>query len=270
MPGHLGDRGHLALAVGLTLQLHDELDGAGDLAADRGDRHRQAGHADHLLETRDGVARRVGVDRGHRAFMTGVHRLQHVEGFLAAALAEDDAVGPHAQRVLDEFALTDFAFALDVRRPRLHAADMRLLQLQFRGVLDGDQALVFGDEGRQRVEHRRLAGAGAAGNDRGDARLHRRRKHLGHRRAQRADVDQLAEVERLLGEFADRNQRAVDADRPHRDVDARAVEQARVAQRLRFVDAAADRRDDLVDDAQEVLLVLETDDSGSSTPRRST
>ena len=71
--------------------------------------------------------------------MAGVHGLQHVEGFLAAALAEDDAVGPHAQRVLDQLALADFALAFDVGRPRLHAADMRLLQLQFGGVLDGDR-----------------------------------------------------------------------------------------------------------------------------------
>ena len=63
-----------------------------------------------------------------------------------------------------------------------------------------------------------------------------------HLRRDRADLDQLVQVERLLGEFADRDQRPVDGDRPDRDVDARAVEQARVAQRLRFVDAAADRR----------------------------
>ena len=44
---------------------------------------------------------------------------------------------------------------------------------------------------------------------------------------------------------------------PDRDVDARAVEQARVAQRMRFIDPAADRRDDLVDDAQQMRLVLE-------------
>ena len=84
-------------------------------------------------------------------------------------------------------------------------------------------------------------------------------KQIGHRRAQRADLDQLAEVERLFGELADRDQRSVDADRPHRDVDARAVLQARVAQRMGFVDAAADGRDNLVDDTQQVLLVLETD-----------
>ena len=136
-------------------------------------------------------------------------------------------------------------------------ADMRLLQLQLGGVLDGDQALVLRDEGRQRVEHRRLAGAGAAGDDGGHARLHRGRQQLRHLRAQRADLDQLVEVERLLGEFADRHQRPVDADRPDRGVDARAVEQARVDHRLAFVDAAADRGDDLVDDAQQMRLVLE-------------
>ena len=34
---------------------------------------------------RERVARRVGVDGRHRAFVAGVHRLQHVEGLAAAA-----------------------------------------------------------------------------------------------------------------------------------------------------------------------------------------
>jgi hypothetical protein len=153
--------------------------------------------------------------------------------------------------------LTNFALALDIGRPRLHAADMRLLQLKLGGVFDGDQALFFRDEGGQRIEHGGLAGAGAAGNDRGDACLHRRPEQLGHRRTQRADFHQPTEVERLLGKFADRDQGAIDADRPHRHVDARAVLQARVAKRMRFVDAAADRGHDFIDDAQQVILVLE-------------
>ena len=81
-------------------------------------------------------------------------------------------------------------------------------------------------------------------------------RQLGHLRPQRADLDQLVEIEWLFGEFADRHQRAVDGDRPHRHVDARAIEQARVAHRLRFIDPAADRRDDFVDDAKKVRLVL--------------
>jgi hypothetical protein len=88
-------------------------------------------------------------------------------------------------------------------------------------------------------------------------RAHRRRQQFGHLRPQCADVDQLVQVERLLGEFADRHQRAVDGDRPHRDVDARAVQQPRVAHRMRFIDPAADGGDDLVDDAQQMRLVLE-------------
>ena len=37
--------------------------------------------------------------------MAGVHRLQHVHGFLAAALADDDAVRAHTQRVAQQVAL---------------------------------------------------------------------------------------------------------------------------------------------------------------------
>ena len=82
----------------------------------------------------------------------------------------------------------------------------------------------------------------------------RGRQQFRHRRPQRADLDQLGEIERLLGEFTDRDQRAIDADRPHRNVDARAILQARIAERMRFVDAAADRGNDFIDDPQKVLL----------------
>ena len=50
----------------------------------------------------------------------------------------------------------------DVGRPRLEPRHVLLVQLQLGGVLDGDDALVLGDEARQHVEQRRLAGAGAA------------------------------------------------------------------------------------------------------------
>src|SRR6185437_5481281 len=247
----------LASAIRLTLKLDDELNGVGDLTPDRGDRHRQAGHADHLLKARERVARCVGVYRGHRSFVTGIHRLQHVEGFFAAALAEDDAVGTHAQCVFHEFALSNLALAFNVRRPRLHAADMGLLQLQFRCVFDRQQTFLFGNERGKRVEHGRLARTGAARNNGCDARLDRRSQHLGHSRAQRADFHELGEIEWLLGKLTDRDEGAIDTDRTHRDVDARAVQQARVAERVRFIDAAANCGNDFIDDTEKVLLVLE-------------
>ena len=51
---------------------------------------------------------------------------------------------------LTQVALRDLALALDVRRARLEADDVRLLQLQLGRVLDRDDALVVRDEARER------------------------------------------------------------------------------------------------------------------------
>ena len=95
-----------------------------------------------MVSTRDErVARRVGVQRRQRAVVAGVHRLEHVERLAAADLADDDAVGPHAQRVAHQVAGRDLALALDVGRPALEPDDVPLLQPQLGRVLDGDDAL---------------------------------------------------------------------------------------------------------------------------------
>jgi hypothetical protein len=83
------------------------------------------------------------VDRGHRPVVAGVHGLQHVDHFLAARLADDDAVGTHPQRVLQTVALGDGALAFDVGRAAFHPAHMDLLKLKFRGVLDRQDAFLL-------------------------------------------------------------------------------------------------------------------------------
>ena len=87
---------------------------------------------------------RVGVDRGQRSVVTRVHGLQHVQRFLAADFADHDAVGTHTQAVDQQFALPDRAVAFDIGRTRFEARHVRLLQLQFGRVFDGDDAF-FGD-----------------------------------------------------------------------------------------------------------------------------
>ena len=123
-----------------------------------------AAHHDHRFETAEGLARAVGVQRAHRAVVARVHGLQQVERLRSAHLADDDALGPHAQAVLDEIAHGDLAFAFEVGRARLETHDVRLLQLQLGGVLAGDDALVVVDRAGQAIEQRRLARAGAAGD----------------------------------------------------------------------------------------------------------
>ena len=100
------------------------------------------------------------MNRRQAAVVAGVHGLEHVERFLAADLADDDAVGPHTEGVDDELALTDGALPLDVGRPGFQADDVALPEHQLGGVFDRDHALPIGNEAREDVEERGLAGAG--------------------------------------------------------------------------------------------------------------
>ena len=56
------------------------------------------------------------------------------------------------EAVLNEIAHSNLALAFEVRRPRLQAHDMRLLQLQLGGVLTVDNTLVGLDIGRHTIE----------------------------------------------------------------------------------------------------------------------
>ena len=124
---HLGDRGAAARAVLEPLEVDDQVERRRDLLADRPHGQLVAGHQHHRLDAGERVARRVGVHRGERAVVARVHRLEHVERLRAAALADDDPVGPHAQRVADEVADRDRALALDVLRARLEPEHVALL-----------------------------------------------------------------------------------------------------------------------------------------------
>ena len=129
-------------------------------------------HHHHGLETAEQLARGVGVHRGHRTGVTGVHGLEHVERLRATALTDDDAVGPHTQRVADEVADADLAAPLGVGGPGLEGDDVGPLDLELGRLLDRDEALAVGDEVGQDVQHRGLPGAGAADHHHADLAPH--------------------------------------------------------------------------------------------------
>ena len=134
---------------------------------------------------------------------------------------------------------------------------MRLAQPQLGGVLDRHHPLAGADEARQRVERRRLAGAGAAADEDARAGAHRAGEEVQQRAGQRVVGDQLVAGEAAPAEAADRQHRAVERQRRDHDVHARAVGQAGVAQRLGLVDPAAQRRQDPLDRVAQVALVRE-------------
>jgi hypothetical protein len=140
------------------------MDRGSDLRADRFRGQINTGHADHVFEPGQRLARRVRMDRAHGPVVAGVHRLQHVESLGAADLAEDDPVGAHTQGVAQQVAHRDLATAFEVRRPSFQPHDMRLLQLQFGRVLDRHGPFSRVDQPRQRIQQRRLARTGASGD----------------------------------------------------------------------------------------------------------
>ena len=79
-----------------ALDVHDQVESAGEVHSDRFERQVEVRHHDHVFDAVKRVARRVGVNRRHRPVVSRVHRLQHVERLGSAHFANDDAVRAHA------------------------------------------------------------------------------------------------------------------------------------------------------------------------------
>src|SRR6478752_339913 len=258
-PLDLGDVDDLPGAVLQAGLLDDQVDGRGDLLADGADRKVDAGHEDHRLEAGEHVAGAVGVTGRHRAVVTGVHCLEHVQRLTGAALSDDDPVGPHPEGVPDELADRDGALAFDVRRAGLEGDDVLLAELELGRVLDRDDPLVVRDKRGEDVQRRRLAGAGAAGDEDVQAGLHAGAEEVEHVRSRGAEPDEVVDGERRRRELPDRDHGPDERQRRDDRVDAGAVGQAGVDHWRGLVHAATDRRDDPVDDPHDVVVVLEDD-----------
>ncbi len=248
-----GDLGEAAGAVGAAAELDDDVDGGVDLVAERleGDLH--LGHGAERLEPHQGVLGAVGVDGGERAVVAGGHGLEHVEGLAAADLADDDPVGAHPQGVADEVADGDVALALDVGGAGFQAYHVGLLELEFGGVLDGDDALVAGDEAGEGVEQGGLPAAGAAGDDDVEAGPDEGGEQHQQVFVEGAELDQLGEGVGAR-EAADGEGGAGQGERRDDDVDAFAGGEPGVDHGVGLVDAAVDGGDDAFDGLHQLLV----------------
>ena len=146
------------------MRRYNYIQGAGDLFTDGLGRKIEPAHRHHVFNPRNGLAGIVGMYRAHGSVMTGVHRLQQVEGFRSAHLADDNPLGAHPEAVLDQITHGDLAHSLKVWRARFEPDHMRLLKLKFSRVLAGDGPFREVDEAGERVEERGLAGSRTARN----------------------------------------------------------------------------------------------------------
>ena len=114
-------------SVGLPRDLHNQVNGCGDLRLDGLFRQAHVAHHCHCFHAGQGVSRSIGVDRRQRPVVTGVHCLQHVQAFLAANFAEHDAVRTHTKCIHYQLSLTNRTGSFHIWRPGFEAHNMLLL-----------------------------------------------------------------------------------------------------------------------------------------------
>ena len=110
-------------------------------------------------------------------------------------------------------------------------------------------------------KQRRLAGAGAAGNEDVQPGLDRPFQEHHHLGREGLEVQQVFELQRIGAETADGDAGPVQRQRRNDGVETRAVDHAGVDHRAGLVHAPAHLRDDAVDDLHQVVVVAE-DDAG--------
>ncbi len=138
--------------IPLPFDLDDEVHSADNLLSNGFGWKAEIPHHNHVFDSRNRIAGCIGVDRRHATIMASVHRLKHVKRFTGTYLTDNNSVWPHSQRVPHQVSLSDLTLSFETGRPRLQPNDMRLLQLQFGGILNSDDAFRVVDELANRVE----------------------------------------------------------------------------------------------------------------------
>src|ERR1700722_6287254 len=199
------------------------------------------------------------MQRTHRAVMARVHGLQQVERLGSSDFAHDDPLGTHTQTVSHEVAHGDHALTFEVRRARFQTYDVGLLQLKFGGVFAGDDAFFRIDIGGHAIQKRGFARTGAAGDEHVAARATDDAENACARGRYGAEADKVLKRELVLAKLSNGERGPVQRKRRRDDVDAAAVEEARVAYGRTFVDAAADLAHDALTDVHQLGVVAKPD-----------
>ena len=145
----------------------DEMNGQRDGFADAAMRKPDVGGQDAVRQARQRLLGGVRVNRAEAAEMAGVERLQQVERLGAAHLADEDAIGSVSKRRAQQVGDGDrrqrrFLSERHLRATRLEPQQVRLVEMNLGRLLDDDDAVAVRNVRRQRIEQRRLAGAGPA------------------------------------------------------------------------------------------------------------
>ena len=88
---------------------------------------------------------------GKASRVSGVEKLQEIEGLASADFPEDNPIGPVSKRCFEEISNGDCRQAV-LRLPRFETDKIVLTHVNFRGVLDEQNTLIPRDESPEDIE----------------------------------------------------------------------------------------------------------------------
>ena len=112
------------------------------------------------------------MEGGPAALVPGVEGGEDIAHLGAAALAQNDPVGAHAQGGTHQGGHGDRADALDIGTALLKVDDVGVVGAQLAGLLDAHDALVLRHEPEQGGQEGGLAGSGGSGDQTAGAAGH--------------------------------------------------------------------------------------------------
>src|SRR3954447_15434687 len=121
--------------------VNDHVDGQGDGFAYASMRQPDVRGQHAMREPRQGLVGGIRMDRTEASEVTGVEGLQEVEGFGAAHLADDDAIGAVPQGCAEQVGDRDrgqrrLVPQWHLRSPRLESEQIGFVEMDLRGLLD--------------------------------------------------------------------------------------------------------------------------------------
>jgi hypothetical protein len=191
--------------------------------------------------------------------VSGVHGLEHIEGFATAAFADDDAVWSHTESIANEVCCGHAATSFDVWRSGFEAEDVFLLELEFGGVFDGDDAVIIGDEAGEGIEECGFSGASSAADDDIEACFHGAFEEHDHFGGEGAEFEKVFESEWVASEAADGERGAIEGERGDDGIETGAIGEPGIDHGRCFVDSASDFGDDAIEDLEKMFVVSEGD-----------
>ena len=251
------DMSDLTTPVVEATGLDNDLDGGGYLRAKGSKGPLDIAHHGHGLQTPKSIIGIGGVTGRHGATVAGGHGLKQGQSLAATDLPDDDSVRPKAHGGVKEVSDADFPAAFGVGPSGLQHQGMRLLKLEFRGVLDYDDAIIFTDLEGDAVEQGGLTATGTAGDDDIALHLHTDLDEFGGGGVDGTVVHQLLKGEVKFAEPPNGHGDTISGAGRQDHVDPASVGEAGVHSGIELIESLADELGDVFDAAHQVIGVGE-------------